>query len=185
MRKTLCALTIAAAIPVGMLTSVHAEPKQDAPKSGQMEGCPMDPKAESALKRIKALEGKWVATASEAGKPAMTTEFRPTANGTAVIETMMAGTPHEMINLYTAAGDSIIVTHYCAMGVQPRMKLSSGEAKEMKFEFVDGGNIKSRDEGHMDSLTLTVDGDELTQNWGYFEGGKFTNNTVFELKRQK
>ena len=51
----------------------------------------------------------------------------------------------------------------------------------MKFEFVDGGNIKSRDEGHMDSLTLSADGEKLTQTWSYFEGGKVTRNTVFEL----
>jgi hypothetical protein len=180
MRKSLCALAIA----VAAITSVHAEEKKEAGKGGQMECCAMDPKAETALKRIKALEGKWVGTKSEPGQPAVTTEFRPTANGTAVIETMMAGQPHEMVNLYTASGDTIIVTHYCAMGVQPRMKLSSGEAKEMKFDFLDGGNIKSRDEGHMDSLTLSADGEKLTENWAYFADGKVVSNTAFELKRE-
>jgi hypothetical protein len=182
MRKSLCALAIA----VAAITSVRAQEKKEMPKDGEMKCCAMDPKAQAALAKIRALEGKWVGTKSEPGSPPVTTEFRPTANGTAVIETMMAGQPHEMINLYTASGDTIIVTHYCAMGVQPRMKLSNpGDAKEMKFEFVDGGNIKSRDEGHMDSLTLSVDGDKLTQNWSYFADGKITGNTVFELKKQK
>jgi hypothetical protein len=181
MRKTLCALAIA----VAAMTSVHAEEKKEMPKDGQIQCCPMDPKAQAALAKIRALEGKWVGTKSEPGSPPVTTEFRPTANGTAVIETMMAGQPQEMINLYTASGDTIIVTHYCAMGVQPRMKLSSGDAKEMKFEFVDGGNIKSRDEGHMDSLTLSADGETMKQNWSYFADGKVVGNTVFELKKQK
>ena len=41
-------------------------------------------------------------------------EYRVTASGTMVIETMFAGEPHEMINMYTVDGDSLIATHYCS-----------------------------------------------------------------------
>ena len=177
-------IAIASLLIALAITFIAAEPADKGAKAPAIECCPMDSKASAALDRIKALKGTWVVSESEPGQPPMTIEYRPTANGTAVIETMFPGHPHEMINLYTADGDSILLTHYCAQGVQPRMRLSSAEARAMKFDFVDGGNIKSRNDPHMDSVTLTVDGDTLTQDWSYFADGKVVSNQVFTLKRK-
>ena len=189
MRNSLMALAIAfvacgfaAALADNKAPSNSTADKKDG--ATDIQCCPMDPKASAALERVKKLAGTWVMQ-QEAGKPEMKIEYRPTANGTAVIETMFPGHPHEMVNLYTADGDSILLTHYCAQGVQPRMRLSSGDAKAMKFEFVDGGNIKSRNDAHMDSVTLTIDGDTLKQDWAYYADGKIASNMVFELKRAK
>ena len=134
-----------------------------------------------ALTRIKALNGTWV---KADGSQKLV--FKTTAAGSAVMETMFPGTQHEMVNLYAIDGEkSLMVTHYCAMGVQPRMKLvPSDDPKTMKFEFVDGGNIPSRDAAHMDSLTLTIDGDKLTEDWTYYQDGKTVSHTTFELQRQ-
>jgi hypothetical protein len=143
----------------------------------------MDPKAAATLERIKKLEGTWSMEAP--GQPPMSIMFKPTAGGTAVIETMFSGTPKEMINLYTADGDKIVLTHYCMLGQQPRMKQSAGsDDKTIKFEFADGGNIKSRDEGHMDAVALTVDGDTLTEDWTFYADGKAVDHKVFEFKKQ-
>src|SRR4030095_2463355 len=133
----------------------------------------------------KKLEGTWTMAGAQ-GQPAMSINFRPTAGGTAVIETMFGGTPKEMINLYTADGDKIVLTHYCALGQQPRMKQASasGDDKTIKCEFVDGGNIKSRDEGHMDAVALTVDGDKLTEDWTFYADGKAVDHKGFEFHRQ-
>src|SRR5438034_8262878 len=89
--------------------------KKSPTKADEMQCCPMDPKAAATLERIKKLQGTW-ATAPAEGQPAMSIVFRPTAGGTAVIETMFGGTPKEMINLYTADGDKIVLTHYCMLG---------------------------------------------------------------------
>jgi hypothetical protein len=152
-------------------------------KAEEMQCCPMDPKAAATLERIKKLEGTW--TMSGPDGVSMNVTFKPTAGGTAVIETMFAGTPKEMINLYTADGDKIVLTHYCMLGQQPRMKQAMTDDKTIKFEFQDGGNIKSRDEGHMDAVALTVDGaDKLTQDWTFYADGKAVDHTVLELRRQ-
>ncbi len=113
----------------------------------------------------------------------MSITFRPTSNGSAVIETMSPGTPMEMINMYTADGDTILMTHYCAMGNQPRMKLEPSTDKTMKFTFVDGGNIKSRNDAHMDSVALTIDGDKLTEDWTSVADGKELEKAKFELHK--
>jgi hypothetical protein len=156
-------------------------------KADEMQCCAMDPKASATLERIKKLEGTWTIPASE-NMPAMNITFKPTAGGTAVIETMFAGTPKEMINMYTADGDRIVLTHYCALGQQPRMTQSATDDKSIKFECAPdaagSGNIKSRDDGHMDAVALSVDGDKLTEDWTFYADGKAVDHKVFELTRQ-
>ena len=176
MRKLLCVMAIASA---GLATVYAAEP---AKKARDMQCCPIDPKAAATLERIKKLEGTWVMSAP--GQPPMSIVFKPTAGGSAVIETMFPGSREEMVNLYTADGDKIVITHYCMLGQQPRMKQASSDDKTIQFEFVDGGNIKSRDDAHMDAVALTVDGDTLKETWSFYSGGNVVDQKVFELKRQ-
>src|SRR4051794_3675893 len=71
---------------------------------------------------LKSLEGTWEKTGPD-GKPTAVS-FHTSAAGSVVIETMFAGSQHEMMNAYHMDGDNLIVTHYCAQGVQPRMKMA-------------------------------------------------------------
>jgi len=141
--------------------------------------------ANSKLDCLKKLAGTWTSEKpGPDGKP-MVIEFKVTAAGTAVQETMFPGSAHEMVNMYAMDGDRLLVTHYCAMGVQPRMKLATADDRgTMNFEFVDSTNLKSRNDPHMDSLTIKLDGDKITETWNYFEAGKTTHSTDFELKRK-
>ena len=188
MKKSLIALAIACAAAGGITAVRAADDSSAAKKQGAaLPCCPMAPKAAASLEKLKGLTGTWAIQSDAKDEAGMTVVFRPTSNGTAVIETMFPGSDHEMINMFTADGDSIVMTHYCAMGNQPRMKLApaSGEGKAMKFEFVDGGNIKSRNEMHMDGVTLTIDGDKLSEDWSSYADGKVLDHKVFELRRQK
>jgi len=181
MNKSRIAISaFALAIAAATFSAVRA----DEPKKGdkQMPCCQIDPKAATSLDKLKALSGTWAADAAD-GKPAMSITFRPTSNGSAVIETMSPGTPMEMINMYTADGETILMTHYCAMGNQPRMKLEPSAGKTMKFTFVDGGNIKSRNDAHMDSVAITVDGDKLTEDWSSVMDGKEMEKATFSLHK--
>jgi hypothetical protein len=149
------------------------------------ESAKKQPKGDQ-LKAICALEGTWVQlkpTPPEGQKP-VTLVFKPTAGGSAVMETMGSGSDHEMLNVYTEDERGVLLTHYCVMGNQPRMRLTSVNDGVLTFEYVDGGNLKSRDEAHMDSLTITVKGDTMTQDWAMYADGKVTGHHVFELKRQ-
>jgi hypothetical protein len=149
------------------------------------ESAKKQPKSDN-LKAICALEGTWAQVKPEtpAGQKPATLTFRPTAGGSAVMETMNAGSDHEMLNVYTEDDKGVLLTHYCLMGNQPRMRLTSIKDGVMTFEYVDAGNLKSRDEAHMDSLTITVKGDQMTQDWSMYADGKVTGHHVFELKRQ-
>jgi hypothetical protein len=190
-RSRIAALALSLAIAGGAVvasSTLRAADEKPAAKKDidSMPCCPIDPKAQAALDKVKGLTGTWTSTApAPEGQKPLTLVFRPTAAGSAVIETMFPGTNHEMVNLYTADGQTILLTHYCAQGVQPRMRLNSNpDAKAMKFEFVDGGNIKSRNDPHMDAVTLTIDGDKLTEDWAFYADGKVVDHKVFEFKRQ-
>ncbi|MGH7177415.1 MAG: hypothetical protein ACREJC_08550 [Tepidisphaeraceae bacterium] len=137
------------------------------------------------LSSMKALIGTWeMEKPGPDGQTGSTVEFKVTSAGNTIMETMFPGSDHEMINMYHMNGDDMIVTHYCAMGVQPRMKLVKSEDGVLRFEFFDCTNLPSRDSGHMDSLELTIKGDKLTEDWTFYQDGKVTQHTKFDLKRK-
>ena len=141
-------------------------------------------KKSSPLDPIKALAGKWEEPA-EGGMPANVVEFKVTAAGGSVVETMFPGMPHEMVNVYTVDGEDVIVTHYCASKNAPRMKLTKNENGRMLFEFIDGANINP-EKTYMGKLELTVHGpDEIEENWTSITKGKEEGHVNMKLKRVK
>ena len=143
------------------------------------------PKPPSRLDALKALTGTWEMK-GEGGQPGPIVAYRVTSAGSAVMETLFQGTEKEMITMYTMEGEDLVLTHYCAMGNQPRMKaLPSKDAKVIAFEFVGGGNMASRDEMHMDSLTMTfVDATHLRHEWTMWSEGKVVRTVVLDLAKK-
>jgi hypothetical protein len=134
---------------------------------------------------LKSLVGKWVDGGPEAtDKATVKSEFRVTAGGSVLIETMMPGTKMEMINMYTRDGDDIFLVHYCAIGNQPRMKLVSHDNGVLKFEVVSVGNLKSEDAPYMSGLELTIAGGNIVQNWSNTVKGKVESHASFQLARK-
>ena len=84
---------------------------------------PPAPPTNAGLEKMKKLAGTWLA-ADKDGKPTdqVVSVIKVTAGGSAVHETLFPGQPHEMISVYTADGPDLIMTHYCVLGNQPRMK---------------------------------------------------------------
>jgi hypothetical protein len=143
----------------------------------------------AGFERFKELAGEWVATSdkTEHAPGRMRATFKVTSAGSAVAETMLPGTEHEMLNVIHPDGDDIVLTHYCAIGNQPEMKAPDKiEGKDVVFKFVRGGNMKSPNEMHMHSVTYTfVDKDTLRTKWINYENGKPAGEMVFEMKRKK
>src|SRR3989442_1101923 len=79
--------------------------------------------AHPGLERIKKLAGTWV-EADKDGKPTdkVVSVVKVTAGGSAVHETFFPGTPMEMVSVYHADKGDLVMTHYCVLGNQPRMK---------------------------------------------------------------
>jgi hypothetical protein len=93
--------------------------------------------APAAFERLKGLAGTWDAAMMKTDGEATEVQYRVTGNGTALMETMFAGTPHEMITMYTVDGDSILASHYCSGGNQPRLRMNPArsDANTLVFEF--------------------------------------------------
>jgi hypothetical protein len=123
------------------------------------------------FEKLKALAGDW--TKSD-GDGTVEASYRVTAGGTAVMETLFPGTPHEMVTVFTVDRGVLVLTHYCAAGNQPRMKaLKGGDANGIEFKFDGGGNIKSPKDGHMHEASFAFkDADHLTSKWQFYKDGK-------------
>ena len=87
-------------------------------------------------------------------------------------ETLFPGTPNEMISMYHLADGQLVMTHYCAMGNQPRMKLDAQASTPDKLVFAfDGGtNFDPAKDGHVHSGSLTLGRRRAARRLGLLDG---------------
>jgi hypothetical protein len=141
-----------------------------------------------ALEQFTKLEGEWIGKGVHGD---MSHEakivYKVTSGGSAVVETIDPGGPHEMVTVIHADGDGLCLTHYCMLGNQPFMKaMPKAGDKKVVFEFVKATNVKSDKDMCMRSVTFTFgDKDTLKTEWTMFVDGKASEKSVFELKRKK
>ena len=113
--------------------------------------------AQKAFATLKTLPGTWEGTGMEGRDSNMPVrvDFKITGGGSAVMSEILG---HEdMISMFHMDGDRLVMTHYCAVGNQPRMRASSSpDGKTLTFNFVDATNLSSPDAGHMQKMILTV-----------------------------
>ena len=136
----------------------------------------------SPIDQLRALSGTWVAVAppEKGQKPAMVV-FKPTAGGSAVMETMFPGSDREMVNLFTPDANGLAMTHYCSMGNQPQMMtktIADPSPKSLTFSLSHVYGLRTPGDWHNTGLTLTLDDTQhLTQVWTYEYNGKKGTNT--------
>ncbi|HUN66595.1 MAG TPA: hypothetical protein VMW43_10885 [Bacteroidota bacterium] len=137
--------------------------------------------------RLKALAGSWKAT-DEEGKTVLAT-YKIVSNGTALMESLdMADHADAMITMYHLDGGRVLLTHYCSMGNQPRMRAAKSTPGDstLTFSFVDATNLPDRKDAHMSGLVVTfTDGDHFTQRWTMEKDGKTAHRAVFAFERVK
>jgi hypothetical protein len=145
-----------------------------------------DPKA--AFERLKSLAGEWRGKAGhgEAASPAVV-RWETISGGTAVMETLFPGTPHEMRSVYHLDGGDLVMTHYCAMGNQPRVKLAAASTPdELVFEFTGGTNLDPKKDTHVHSGRIRFKGaDEMEAEWAVFKGESPAGANRFALARAR
>jgi hypothetical protein len=94
--------------------------------------------------------------------------IKVTAGGSVVHEILFPGQPQEMIAIYTADGPDLVMTHYCVLGNQPRMKADSkSPTNQIRFQFA-GGASK-----HVHVAILALLRIDCHQGW-YFLSGQVT-----------
>jgi hypothetical protein len=148
---------------------------------------PKAPTMPKEFAEMKKLVGTWEGTADMGtGKPEpVKVIYELTSGGTAITEKLMPGTPHEMTTIYYSDGKSLAMTHYCATGNHPEMKLKKANTKGLEFEMTAPTGVASMNEMHMHALKLTLsDANTLKQEWTNFTDGKKAEVAVFNFKRK-
>jgi hypothetical protein len=151
--------------------------------AGEYQSAPY--KGSKEFERMKQLVGAWEGT-SNMGKEGkkVRVEYRLTAGGSALVETLFPGSDEEMISVYHDRKGKLAMTHYCMFHNQPRMTLRKADAQTIELGFAKLNDINPAKETHMHSLSITfTDHDHIVQKWTMFEKGKAKEVVTFNLTR--
>jgi hypothetical protein len=151
--------------------------------------------ATAGFERMIALEGVWegesinvpVGEKMEDGvKSDSKVIYETIANDTSVVATYGKDTQMEMVSLFHLDGpDTLVHTHYCAVGNQPSMEFVPSEnANEIVLKFSGGTNMDVDKDGHVHDSTMRFkeDGSIETETIIWNEG-KHSHTRYSKLKR--
>jgi hypothetical protein len=137
------------------------------------------------LERLKKLVGTWV-EADKDGKPTdkVVSVVKLTAGGSAIQETLFPGQDKEMVSIYHRDGNDLLMTHYCVLGNQPRMKADpKSPPNQIRFLFAGGTNLDPAKDAHMHEGTLTfIDDDHIEFSGVAWIGGKPAEDHCGQMK---
>lgn len=138
--------------------------------------------AQKSFEQLEALKGSWSGKTGQ-GMP-VSVSFRETSGGSALLSEIQGHGPEDMISMFHLDNDRLMMTHYCAVGNQPRMVASvSSDGKTFKFSYLDATNLATPDAGHMQYAVFTlVDANHHTEEWVFADHGK-EHKQVFQLER--
>ncbi len=143
------------------------------------------PPTNAGLEKMKKLAGTWLVADPE-GKATdqVASIIKVTAGGSIVHETEFPGQAEEMVSVYTVDGPDLIMTHYCVLGNQPRLKADPNSSEnQIVFQFAGGTNLDPKKDKHMHEVTLTfVDGDHLEVKGTGWENGEPSKDMCCGLK---
>ena len=89
-----------------------------------------------------------------------------------------------MTNMYTLDGNSMVMTHYCGGGNQPRMRATEFDGRRLEFRSVSVSDLKNAGDSYMGEMTLVfVDDNYVEQHWTSIENGETSEMGVFQLTR--
>jgi hypothetical protein len=136
----------------------------------------------TAWEEMKTLVGTWE---GREGDQRVSVTYTLVSNGTSLMESLSGEHDVNMITMYTPDADSVVATHYCAIGNQPRMRaVAAGTPKTLDFQFIDATNVRG-DELVMRRLVVTFqDANHFTQAWTERSGGK-EETRVFAYARKR
>ncbi len=140
---------------------------------------------DAAWKQLLSLAGEWEGT--EGGKTTTLT-YTVISGGSALMESMKMPAPEpDMVTIYHRDGDSLVATHYCSIGNQPRMRASAAsiDGKSIGFRFADIMNLTKPGDMHIRHLTVTFENaTHFTQEWTSLSKGK-EEAAVFKWTRKQ
>jgi hypothetical protein len=144
--------------------------------------------ADAAFARLKTLSGEWqsVGPKGEVSRISM----QVISGGSAVMETfssdMLPPNSGGMVTIYYIDGGDLVLTHYCIAHNQPHLRATHYDATtgELDFDFVNGGNISTGNEGHMHSMKLHfIDDQHYSGEWEFMQDKSPKFNEISEFTR--
>ncbi len=143
------------------------------------------PQQAEALAPLHSLIGDWTGTAQD-GK-VIRASYQFTSGGTSLTETLAPEKEPAMTTMYHLDGNRLMLTHYCSLNNQPRMRANDYQAgdKTLTFTFVDATNLASPSDPHMHQVIFAFqDHDHFTQTWVLSKDGKDMPH-IFHFERMK
>ena len=146
-----------------------------------------DVKGNAGFDKLKTLAGSW--NGKDGDGKTVTASYKIVSAGTTIMETLdMAETPEAMVTMYHPNGQKLMMTHYCSMGNQPRMRAEkmSGDGSNLTFTMMDATNLASPKDPHMSKLVVMFkDADHFSQEWTMSQDGKTAHVAKFDFERKK
>jgi hypothetical protein len=79
-----------------------------------------------------------------------------------------------------------VVTHYCALGNQPRFRLTAADPDTLRFDFAGGSNLDANKDAHVHAGAIKFLGkDRITSEWEHYSDGKPAGKCAMKLIRKK
>jgi hypothetical protein len=141
------------------------------------------PDGRAALAYLKALEGEWVVDGGDEGTFGW--EFDVTARGGVVVERLKVGTPTEMTTVYHLDHGTLVASHFCQLGNQPRLTAVTSVV-EGDLHFVCDGQVgatASHAELHMHGVHFKRTGESVVIWMDMLENGDVAFQTTYTLRR--
>lgn len=134
------------------------------------------------LECVKRMAGSWAEVGPD-GRPTerVLAEYRVTAGGQVVVETVFPGTAQEMLTLYYQEGEELMLTHYCLLGAHPRMRARlDAQTEEVVFACAGGANFADcASAHHMHEARFRALGDDrMRVAWTDMDDGRRNDQPV-------
>ena len=144
--------------------------------------------ADAAFARLKSLTGDWQSTGPQGEHSWM--KFQVISGGSAVMErfgsSMLPPNAGEMVTIYYVDRGDLVMTHYCIAHNQPHLRATHYDSRtgELDFDFVDGGNISTGNEGHMHSMKIHfIDDQHYSGEWEFMQDKSPKFNEISQFTR--
>ena len=127
--------------------------------------------AKAAYARLGTLAGEWEADTTM-GKAHVTYEL--IAGGSALVERESMEHMPPMETVYHLDGNRLQLTHYCALGNQPKLEARAYDARtgNLEFGFLSATNLASPTAAHMHNATFRfIDDKHFAAAWELYENG--------------
>lgn len=136
--------------------------------------------AGAAFETLKTLVGNWQ---MKTRRGPIRLNYRLFASASVLVETFVTPSGNASLTLYHLDGHTLMATHYCPQGNQPRLRWT-GQAGDLRFEFLDATGLEA-EEAYLRSFTVRVGPKTLTKVETYWaDGARDTSTLTFHRTGQ-